>query len=55
MAIMNLRIIVNRGEAVMWLPADMEKIYPAALAKLEMSPETIIALTALLNNNGKAR
>ena len=51
-AVMTMTIVVNRDEACFWLSPQLDKVEPSDMAKVEMAPETAMALQILATKNG---
>jgi len=50
-ALMTISIVVNEGEAIMWLPPEIQKVEPSKLSKeVELSTQVITALATLLTS-----
>ena len=49
--LLTINVVVNEGEAIMWLPPDIQRIEPSRLAQeVELSPEIMTALATLLTS-----
>lgn len=49
LAILTLKIAVNKNKPIIWVEADVRKVHPMRVAKMKMTPAVAAVLSAMVD------